>query len=121
VVSSTSWTADEDFGLLLSAVKSVEERLAKLPKSPTIHLVITGKGDLREEFEAKVKNASLKHFRIFTAFLPHSDYAATLGSADLGVCLHFSSSKLDLPMKVVDMFGAALPVAALNYTWYVNY
>ena len=58
-----------------------------------------------------------RHVRFVTPWLRAEEYAALLGAGDLGVCLHASRSSLDLPMKVVDMFGAALPVLALNYSW----
>ena len=116
VVSSTSWTADEDFGILLDALCSYStSATSSHPHLPELVMVITGKGPQKEHYLKKIKELSatdaLEMVSIYTDWLSFEDYALLLGTADLGVSLHTSSSGVDLPMKVVDMFGAGLPVA----------
>lgn len=115
IVSSTSWTEDEDFSILLKSIE-IYEAQAK-PSDPKLLFVITGQGPLKKFYESKIKEMKLVKTRIITTWLESSDYPLLLGSADLGVSLHTSSSGMDLPMKVVDMFGCGLPVCAINFPW----
>lgn len=114
VVSSTSWTADEDFSLLLDAAVLYDSWVAAR-HLPRLLVLVTGKGPQKAEYETKMKALGLKHVAFRTLWLAMDDYPVVVGSADLGVCLHASSSGLDLPMKVVDMLGAGIPVAAVRY------
>lgn len=116
IVSSTSWTEDEDFSVLLDALMKYDIRKGAGDSGlPDLFCAITGKGLLKEYYRALIHNHPLTHVKFLMPWLSAQDYAKMLGSADLGVCLHTSSSKLDLPMKVVDMFGCGLPVCAVDY------
>ena len=124
LVSSTSWTADEDFGVLLDALSTLDERLIRDAGDkkgvngsvgPAVVAVITGKGPMKSYYEAEMRTRGLQRVAICTMWLEPSDYPALLGAADLGVCLHTSTSGLDLPMKVLDMYGCGLPVCAFQF------
>ena len=107
LVSSTSWTEDEDFGILLSALVMYEEKIekeidnGKKTSLQDVICVITGKGPQQQYYLEKIREIGLKHVTFLTPWLEAADYPLMLASADLGVCLHTSSSGLDLPMKVV--------------------
>lgn len=119
-VSATSWTADEDFLLLLDAIPLLDARIrahdAESPRPfPHLLVLITGNGPLRRQWEARFRTVAAAKIQVRTLWVSPEDYPLLLGSADVGLCLHRSSSGVDLPMKVADMFGAGLPVCALDY------
>eukprot|EP00892_Ulva_mutabilis_P011555 jgi/Ulvmu1/8772/UM048_0027.1 len=121
VVSSTSWTPDEDFGVLLDACILYDEACeaaaaaAAPPPLPPLVVVITGRGPLQAEWRATLAQRRLRHISFHLAWLSPEQYATLLACADVGVSLHASSSGLDLPMKVSDMLGCGLPICAVDY------
>ena len=119
LVSATSWTPDEDFDLLIDAVKSLERRIADFEARkeyfPALGIVISGEGPLRRFYEERIARLDLRRIRIRTIWLSPEQYPLLLRGADIGLCLHRSSSGLDLPMKIADMLGSGLPVVAFDY------
>ncbi|GFN91892.1 chitobiosyldiphosphodolichol beta-mannosyltransferase [Plakobranchus ocellatus] len=116
IVSSTSWTEDEDFSILLDALTEYD-MCESSEVLPDVICVITGKGPQKEYYSKKIQEHKWKKVEFCLPWLEAEDYPHLLASADVGVCLHTSSSGLDLPMKVVDMFGCGLPVCAANFNW----
>ena len=110
IVTSTSWTPDEDFEILFSAMDILDSKL-----NTEVRLVVTGRGPLRAIYEKRVIQAGWKWVSVWFVWLPIEEYPRLLAVADLGICLHSSSSGLDLPMKVVDLFACGCPVLALRY------
>ena len=119
VLSPTSWTADEDFDLLLDAAQRVDEMCHHSPGT------VAGRSEfsssplvvVRCESGSSVNVSKLRllNLTLSTAWIEPDQYPAVVASADIGLCLHRSASGLDLPMKVMDFFGAGVPVCALDY------
>ncbi|KAG9510197.1 Chitobiosyldiphosphodolichol beta-mannosyltransferase, partial [Fragariocoptes setiger] len=136
IISSTSWTEDEDFGLLLDALKLFDDQTSpdNLTKTitvdvspgktvninpkllPQIVCVITGEGPLKQYYKERIRQINFSNrVHITLPWLSSEDYARMVGASDFGVSLHKSSSGHDLPMKVVDMFGCQVPVISYRY------
>jgi len=121
IVSPTGWTADEDFDVVIDAVLQIEDRIrgweagGPSRRFPELVILVTGDGARRAEFERRFAGLPARRIQLRTRWLDPEDYPRIVGSADLGLCLHRSSSGVDIPMKVVDLFGAGVPVCALDY------
>ena len=123
IVCPTSWTEDEDFDVIIEAVPRLEERIRGWEAAGHGHgrrfadlvILVTGDGVRRAEFERRFAGLPARRVQLRTRFVDPEDYPRVVGSADVGLCLHRSSSGLDIPMKVADLFGAGVPVCALDY------
>ncbi|GEQ68661.1 hypothetical protein JCM33374_g2329 [Metschnikowia sp. JCM 33374] len=113
VVTATSFTPDEDFDVLLDALKLYNDASSS---TPPIIVVVTGKGPMKSRFLSRVGELGFSDRVIVkSAWLSAEDYPVVLGVADLAVSLHTSSSGIDLPMKIVDFFGVGVPVITLSF------
>lgn len=122
LITSTSWTPDEDLNLLLEGLVEYDrdvsrqtEKASPSERLPDVFLIITGKGPNKQSWLEKASRTTMRHVEIRTVFAEADDYPRLLASSDLGISMHFSSSGLDLPMKVVDMLGTGIPVISFSY------
>lgn len=120
VVAPTSWTPDEDVDLLLEALERAERTLTSRlgppdGTAPDLAVLLTGRGEMKTAFEQRLSRRNFTRIAVRTAWLEPADYPTLVGMADAGLCLHQSSSGLDLPMKVADFRGAGVPVCAFDY------
>jgi beta-1,4-mannosyltransferase len=107
VVCPSGWTADEDLDVLLDSLD--------LLGASCFEFHVTGDGPRRGELEPRLAELRSRGLTIHTGYLEESEYRALVASAALGLSMHRSSSGLDLPMKIVDLFAAGVPVCALDY------
>ena len=118
IMTSTSWTQDEDFDILLQALEKYDDLKKDVSKKlPFLVCLITGQGLRRDYYHNLILSKTWNKIEFVLAWLENEDYSKVLASSDIGISLHKSSSNLDLPMKIVDMFGSCLPVIAYNYNW----
>jgi beta-1,4-mannosyltransferase len=121
IVCPTSWTEDEDFDVVIDAVVRLEERIrgweaaGRERRFTDLVILVTGDGARRLQFERRFAGLPARRVQLRTRWLEPEEYPRVVGSADLGLCLHRSSSGLDIPMKIADLFGAGVPVCALDY------
>ena len=89
LVTSTSWTPDEDFSILIDALKKYEYTArthnAKEPAKPLpkVLMCITGQGPLRAEYMAKIQHIMTEEtwewVRCQSLWLEPEDYPRLLG------------------------------------------
>jgi beta-1,4-mannosyltransferase len=119
LVTSTSYTPDEPLTPLLSALTKYAE--ISNPSLPRILLLITGRGPAKELYRKEIASSVLagtdpkQKCMVKMVWLEPGNYPRLLACADLGISLHTSSSGMDFPMKIIDLFGCGVPVCAAQF------
>lgn len=91
VITSTSWTPDEDFGVLLHALRVYEQRARQLrearqgAKLPKMLMIVTGKGPLRYAYMDKIVKMQMEEqwefVRCVSWWVEAADYPLLLGES----------------------------------------
>ncbi len=116
-VAPTRWTADEDVDLLIETLERTDRGLRSVARDgePRLVVLLTGTGDGRTAFEQRLARRQFSAIAVTTACLSPADNAQVTAAASLGLCLHQSSSGLDLPIELSDFRGAGVPVCVYDF------
>ena len=87
LVSSTSWTPDEDFSILLDALDTYDTVARVDPELPKVLVIVTGKGPDREKYMREVarrqgeeEEHKWERVRCVSMWLEAADYPLLLGA-----------------------------------------
>ena len=113
LVSSTSWTPDEDFSILIEALGLYETRAIKLASVqasdglPKLLVILTGKGPLKEKYMGEVGKLqkSWKWVQCISLWLEAEDYPILLGWSFLfgmsSQSLNFDDHRICRPWRLL--------------------
>lgn len=113
VLSSTSFGPDEDLAMLLDAARRLDA--AARAASRHVAVVVSGRGPGRDDFERRARELGTTHVHVRAHWVTAEEYPALVAGAALGISLHQSTSGVDLPIKIAELFGAGVPVLAYDY------
>lgn len=115
VVAPMGWTRDDDLPLLAEALAELAQRIGTgRGTTRALRLLVSGDGPLRAEWGPRLRAIGGSTLRVETPNVAAHDYPALLAESHLGLCIHRSSSKLDLPMKIIELQSVGVPVLALE-------
>lgn len=109
---STSWSADDDFDTLIDAVELYKKASGSRRQ---LEFFFTGAGPKKARLAPRLKALADDLVKVHVKWFEGRDYAQVVGASDFTVCVHRSSSGVDLPIKVLDSFACEVPVIAFNY------
>ncbi len=115
VVAPMGWTRDDDLSLLSDALGLLVRRMEATPGNRRgVRLLLSGDGPLRAKWGTTLRAIGGAALWVETPNVAPHDYPHLLAGSHLGLCVHRSSSGLDLPMKIVELQTVGVPVLALN-------
>lgn len=115
VVAPSSWGPDEDCEAILRVAGALKKDPARWGAAPPVAIIATGQGPKQPAFVRAAQALAGGPITIRTAWVPAAEYPALLAWADAGLCLHRSSSGVDLPMKLADFRGAGRKGLVMDY------
>lgn len=115
VVAPSSWGPDEDTDAMLRVAEGWRDHAGNWGDAPHVAIIATGRGPMQPDFARAAGTLNGGPVMLQTVWAPAAEYPALLARADAGLCLHRSSSGVDLPMKLADFRGAGKKALVMDY------